>query len=76
MMEKLYQTFGIFGALVVSMLFFMLLIFWVAGLAGMTDAREGPRNPLLLVVAALVPPVPVVWLVMDMVRQYKAMKAP
>jgi len=73
MLENLYQTFGIFGSLVVALIIFLLIIFWVAGIAGLTDRSQRAIKTWQIVLSVLFPPFPVIWLIYDMVRQYKAM---
>jgi ABC-type polysaccharide/polyol phosphate export permease len=74
MLENLYQTFGILGSLAVALVIFLLIIFWVAGIAGITsnNKQDGAIGKLILCV--LFPPYPIIWLITDMSRQYKAMK--
>lgn len=73
MLENLYQTFGILGSLIVSLLVFVFIIFWIAGIAGISDSTHRNARTWQLVASVLFPPYPVVWLVYDMVRQYKMM---
>jgi ABC-type polysaccharide/polyol phosphate export permease len=73
MLENLYQTFGIFGSLIVALIIFLLIIFWVAGIAGLTDRSQRATKTWQIVLSVLFPPYPVIWLIYDMIRQYKAM---
>ncbi len=73
MLENLYQTFGIFGSLIVSMIIFLFIIFWVAGIAGLTDRSHRTIKTWQIVLCVVLPPYPVAWLVYDMIRQYRAM---
>ena len=73
MLENLYQTFGIFGSLIVALLVFLFCIFWVAGIAGLSDDTRHKIKTWQIVIGVLFPPFPVAWLVYDMVRQYREM---
>lgn len=73
MLENLYQTFGIFGSLVVSLIIFLFIILWVAGIAGLTDRYKRNIKAWQIVLCVVLPPFPVAWLVYDMIRQYRAM---
>jgi hypothetical protein len=73
MLENLYQSFGIVGSLIISLTVFMLLIFWVAGIAGLTDSSQRSVKTWQIILSVLFPPYPVGWLIYDMIRQYKQM---
>jgi hypothetical protein len=73
MLENLYQTFGIFGSLIISLIIFILLIFWVAGIAGLTDSSQRSVKTWQIILSVIFPPFPVGWLIYDMIRQYKQM---
>jgi hypothetical protein len=73
MLENMYQNFGIFGSLVISILVFLLVVFWIAGIAGITDAFPTKTKYAKIALCVLFPPYPITWLMLDMIRQYKAM---
>lgn len=77
MLESFYQNLGFFGALFVSFFLFIFIIFWIAGIAGISLPYDGGRkrgNPWQIVCAVLIPFYPVVWLIIDMYMQHKYMK--
>lgn len=76
MLENLFQTFGVMGALTISLVVFLIFVFWVAGIAGFTDSQSGNLKPFQIALCVLFPPFPVVWLITDMVRQHRAMRQP
>jgi len=73
MLENLYQSFGILGSLLISLSIFILIIFWVAGIAGLTDSSQRNIKTWQIILSVIFPPFPVGWLIFDMIRQYKQM---
>jgi len=73
MLENLFQTFGILGSLAVALLIFLLIVFWIAGIAGIISNSKQDGYIGKLILCILVPPFPVIWLITDMTRQYRAM---
>ena len=75
MLETLYNYFGFAGSLVVAFLSFLFLVFWIAGVAGITLGKRKPaRQTLFILMAVLFPPYPVAWLIVDMIKQKKELK--
>ena len=75
MLETLYNYFGFAGSLVVAFLSFMFLVFWIAGVAGITLGKRKPsRQILFILMAVLIPPYPVLWLIADMVKQKRELR--
>ncbi len=74
MLESFYNSFGFIGALLISFLLFIFIIFWIAGLAGLTLTKKHRQaKSLQLIIAVLFPPYPLVWLVTDIIRQRREM---
>lgn len=76
MIKWLYNEFGFFGTGVVSSLFLLLFVLWIAGLAGigtLPDAEKSKKVKMLL--AIFIPPYPMIWLVYDIFRQKKALRS-
>ncbi len=76
MLQSFYENFGFFGALALAFFLFIFLIFWVAGIAGITLPYDGGRkkgHTWQIVLAVLFPPYPVLWLFVDMYTQRKYM---
>lgn len=75
MLETLYYYFGFVGALLVSLLFFFFLIFWMAGVAGICNhAEKDTPNKFLLFLAIIIPLYPVIWIIMDMIKQKRELR--
>ncbi len=75
MLETLYNTFGLFGSIIVAFLVFMFFVFWMAGVAGICSKDRGyPRQLLFLALAIFIPFYPVLWLIADMIKQKKQLK--
>lgn len=75
MLQWFYDQFGLLGSIMVAALFFALFVFWISGIAGINTSRttEHRRN-LLVTIAVLFPPYPILWLVKEIVRQYMVLK--
>lgn len=72
MLRSLYEQLGFFPTLGFSVLFFMCFIFWLAGIAGLLANKDRKKHTEWLTYALiiLVPPYPIIWLIMDIFRQY------
>lgn len=73
MLQSFYNHFGFFGALAITMGFFILLIFWVAAIAGINELPESANKKWKLLAAVLIPPYPILWIITDMVQQHRRM---
>lgn len=70
MLETFYNTFGFVGAFLISFLLFLFTIFWLGGIAGISQKRgSSTRRRIQLVVAVLIPPYPLFWMIWDMIQQ-------
>lgn len=75
MLETLYNYFGFAGSLIVSFFSFLFLVFWIAGVAGISLGKRKPvRQFLFIFFAVLIPPYPVAWLIVDMIKQKRELK--
>jgi hypothetical protein len=77
MLKSLYDILGFFGALFLSLGLFILFIFWVAGIAGITLPVDGgkPNNKKWqIVLAVFIPIYPIAWLIKDIIVQHRFMK--
>lgn len=74
MLETFYNTFGFFGATCVAFLSFTLFIFWIAGIAGIADMPEGNNKNIKLIISALFPPYPFIWMFYDIYRERSLMR--
>jgi len=73
MLKSFYSSFGFIGALVVALLAFIFIIFWFAGLAGILKQPVSPGRKIRLILGILIPPYSFLWLITDMVKQYRVL---
>jgi len=70
MLETFYDTFGFAGAFITSFLLFICIIFWIAGLAGISMIEESDTSKTIrLTLAILIPVYPLFWMIKDMIVQ-------
>ncbi|MEX0593340.1 MAG: hypothetical protein WD115_01080 [Balneolaceae bacterium] len=70
MLETFYNTFGFVGAFLISFTLFIFAIFWLGGIAGISQKRgHATRRRIQLVVSILFPPYPLIWMIWDMIQQ-------
>lgn len=70
MLETFYDTFGFAGAFIISFLAFICIIFWIAGLAGISMIEESDTSKTIrLTLAILIPIYPLLWMIKDMIVQ-------
>jgi len=74
MLQTFYENFGFFGALILSLGLFSFFIFWIAGIAGISQLPDSKSKLYKLVVGAIIPPYPIIWLIIDIFRQRKRMQ--
>lgn len=74
MIESAFHTFGFFGTLFLVLLGFTVIIFWVAGIAGIADLPESRKKNIQLVVCIFFPLYPFFWVLYDINRERKLMQ--
>ncbi len=74
MIESLYTGVGFFLALIILFVGFGVFVFWIAGLAGISELPESKNRTIKLIIGILFPPYPFCWLIYDIYRQYKLMQ--
>lgn len=75
MLKWMYESFGLFGSLLIYLLLFVIFIFWIAGLAGINQSREDEESKnIRLIVSVFLPPYPILWLISDIYRQHKILR--
>lgn len=74
MLETFYDSFGFVGSVTISFLIFLSFIFWMAGIAGISQLKETDKKNIRLVISIIFPPYPIIWLFIDMYRQSQLMK--
>ena len=74
MLQTFYNSFGFLGSISVAFTIFLLFIFWMAGIAGISQLPESKHKTGKLVGSVIFPPYPIIWLFVDMYRQNRLMK--
>jgi hypothetical protein len=72
MLRLVYEQFGFFPTLFLSVAFILFVIFWAAGIAGLIGNRERRKSAewATYALCILIPAYPVIWLIADIFRQY------
>lgn len=73
MLRSFYESFGFIGSILVSLAGFLFMIFWVSGIAGISQLPESKTKNFKLVLSALLPPYAFIWLMIDMYKQHDYM---
>ncbi|WP_138429648.1 hypothetical protein [Fodinibius saliphilus] len=74
MLQTFYNNFGFLGSIGIAMFIFLCFIFWMAGIAGISQHPPSRKKTTKLVISVLFPPYPIIWVFIDMYRQRKLMK--
>ncbi|SHF51547.1 hypothetical protein SAMN05443144_109154 [Fodinibius roseus] len=74
MLQTFYNSFGFLGSISISFLIFICFIFWLAGVAGITQLKNDRTKPVKLFFSVLFPPYPIIWIFWDMYTQSQLMK--
>ncbi|HEX6982283.1 MAG TPA: hypothetical protein VF181_05945 [Balneolaceae bacterium] len=74
MLETIYNNFGFLGSITISFLIFLSFIFWMAGIAGISQLNGSNQKKIRLFFSVIFPPYPIIWLLLDMYRQSQLMK--
>lgn len=74
MLHTFYNSFGFVGSILVAIFIFLCFIFWMAGIAGISQLPESKKKKTKLVFSVIFPPYPIIWVFVDMFRQRNLMK--
>lgn len=72
MLNWFHEHLGFGGSILITFFAFILGVCWLSGLAGMSEAYQDKKGfswPLFL--GVFVFPIPIVWLIVDMVQQHR-----
>ena len=77
MIRSLYEQFGFFPSLFITTFMVVFIIFWLAGIAGIltNPDRKNTVGIFTIALCVIVPPFPAIWLIFDMIRQYRKISA-
>lgn len=73
MLNWFHEHLGFGGSTLIPFIGFILSVFWMAGIAGIADSIDSKSTKAspLLIFAILLPPVPIIWLIIDMIQQHR-----
>lgn len=74
MLQTFYNNFGFIGSISVAFLIFISFIFWMAGVAGISQMKASKNKNVKLFFSVFFPPYPIIWIFIDMYRQSQLMK--
>ncbi len=73
MLQTFYNSFGFLGSIATAMFIFLSFIFWMAGVAGISQLPQSPKKNMKLFASVVFPPYPIIWVFVDMYRQSQLM---
>ena len=77
MLKTIFESFGFAGSLLLSLLIFLFLILWLAGIAGITQPKDGGKvryKPWMVWLAVLFPLYPIAWIINQIWNHFAIMK--
>ncbi|MDZ7680327.1 MAG: hypothetical protein U5J63_01120 [Fodinibius sp.] len=74
MLQTFYNTFGFLGSISLAFSLFLSFIFWMAGVAGISQLPHSRQKNVKLIASVMFPPYPIIWVFVDMYRQSQLMK--
>jgi hypothetical protein len=74
MLDWLYEHFNFWGSLFFLWSAFFMIIFWLAGMAGIMILPPKRTKTIKLIIGVLFPPFTVGWMIYDMFQQKRALK--
>lgn len=74
MLQTFYNSFGFLGSISLAFFIFLSFIFWMAGVAGISQLPQSTKKNIKLVGSVFFPPYPIIWIFVDMYRQSQYMK--
>ncbi len=74
MLQSFYENFGFIGSISLAFFIFLSFIFWMAGIAGLSQLPKSRNKNLKLICSVIFPPYPIIWVFVDMYRQSQLMK--
>lgn len=76
MLKTIFENFGFIGSLMLSLLIFLFFILWLAGIAGITQPKDGGQlryKPWMVWLSVFIPLYPIVWIVHQIWKHFAVM---
>ena len=75
MLDLLYEQYGFWLSLLILWSTLVIIIFWFAGIAGIMLLPPNKTKSIKLIFGIAFPPFTVVWMILDMFQQRRALKS-
>lgn len=76
MLDWLYENLGYWPTMFFLLSVFVMIIFWLAGIAGIMLLPPSKGKTIKLVLGVVIPPFTVAWMIYDMIEQRRVLKEP
>jgi|AntRauMFilla1563_2_1112583.scaffolds.fasta_scaffold01684_4 integral membrane sensor domain MASE1 len=75
MLNWFHDHLGFGGSILITFFSFLLAIAWLSGIAGIAEESKNQESfSWKLFLALFLPPVPIIWLFVDMYRQHRYLR--
>jgi hypothetical protein len=71
MLKTFYYNFGFIGSILIALTVFLLVIFWISAIAGISQIPDSKYKHVKLFFAAIFPPYALLWLLIDVYQQHE-----
>ena len=76
MLKTIFENFGFVGSLILSLVIFLFSILWLAGIAGITQTKDGGKvryKSWMVWLSVVVPIFPIAWIISQIWNQFTVM---
>ena len=76
MLKTIFENFGFVGSLILSLVIFLFSILWLAGMAGITQPKDGGKvryKSWMVWLAVVVPVFPIAWIIRQIWNHFTVM---
>jgi hypothetical protein len=76
MLKTIFENFGFVGSLILSLVIFLFSILWLAGIAGITQSKDGGKvryKSWMVWLSVVVPIFPIAWIISQIWNQFTVM---
>ncbi|HLR24706.1 MAG TPA: hypothetical protein VK112_02480 [Fodinibius sp.] len=74
MLQTFYNSLGFIGSISIAFFIFISFIFWMAGVAGISQLKHDDFKQTKLFFAVIFPPYPIFWVLWDIYAESQFMK--